>query len=151
MSVLKCSMDCLECTYVPGWVSHKIGYFHVPLITVQSPIRFSLREKQMVLRTSLLVFVGVTRNWCTHRNVMKSSEMKHEITLCHTMETNRNVLFQIHLFGNVHGLLLFRQLCDPVVISETFNLRWHWSIWKPPITTHPTLSSNVEKLKWFIG
>ena len=29
--------------------------------------------------------------------------------------------------------------------SETFNIRWHWSIWKSPITTHPTLSSNALK------
>ena len=41
-----------------------------------------------------------------HRNIMKSGEVKHEITLFHTIEPNRNVLFQTPLlFVTIHGLL----------------------------------------------
>ena len=31
--------------------------------------------------------------------------------------------------------------------SETFNIRWCWSIWKSPITAHPTKSNN-DIWKW---
>ena len=37
---------------------------------------------------------------------MKSHEMKHEMTLFHTMEPNKNVLFQLHLlFVIIYGLV----------------------------------------------
>ena len=37
---------------------------------------------------------------------MKSGEMKHEMTLFHTMGPNRNVLFQTHLiFVTIYGLV----------------------------------------------
>ena len=36
---------------------------------------------------------------------MKSGEMKHEITLFHTMGPNRNVTFQIHLRFCDYGLM----------------------------------------------
>ena len=32
-------------------------------------------------------------------------------------------------------------------LIETFNIRWRWSIWKSPITTHPTLSSNGSQIE----
>ena len=56
--------------------------------------------------------------------------MKHEMTLFHTMG---NVLSKTHLlFVTIYGL-----------IWSHFNIRWHWSIWKSPITARPTSSSNV--------
>ena len=48
-------------------------------------------------RLALLAFVSVTEIWCMHRNVMTSGEMKHEMTLFHTMGPNKNVFFQTHL------------------------------------------------------
>ena len=48
---------------------------------------------------ALLGFVCVLGIRCMHRNVMKSGEMNHQMTLFHTMGPNRNVLFQTyHLF-----------------------------------------------------
>ena len=63
--------------------------------------------------------------------------MKCEITLFHTMGTNRNVLLQTHLpFVTIYGL----------VWCSSVNIRWFWSIWKFPITAHPTLYCNVNSL-----
>ena len=48
-------------------------------------------------------FVSISR---IYRNIMKSGEMKHEITLFHTMGPNRNALFQTHLiFVTIYGLM----------------------------------------------
>ena len=50
----------------------------------------------------LLAFVGISR---IYRNIVKNGEMKHEMTLFHTMGPNKNVLFQIlpsfcdHIYG----------------------------------------------------
>ena len=46
---------------------------------------------------TLLAFVEISRN----RNIMKTGEMKHEMTLFHTMGPNRNFLFQTQL---IYGL-----------------------------------------------
>ena len=43
-----------------------------------------------MIATSLLVFVAISR---IYKNIMKSGEMQHKITLFHTMGPNRNVLF----------------------------------------------------------
>ena len=51
-----------------------------------------------------------TTSFCGHlmyiyRNMTKSAEMKHEMTLFHTMGPHRNVLFQTHLlFATIYGL-----------------------------------------------
>ena len=69
-------------------------------------------------------FVGISRN----RTMMKSDEMKHEMTSFNTMGLNRNVLFQTHLlFVAIYGLMW-----------SSFNIRWYWSVWKSLITTYPT-------------
>ena len=69
-----------------------------------------------------------------YRNIMKGGEMKHEMTLFHTMEPNRNVLFQTHLFSvTIYGLF-----------GETFNIRWCWSIWKSPHSLHVVMNQEEE-------
>ena len=35
------------------------------------------------------------------------------------------------------------------LFSETFNIRWHWFIWKSPITVHPTSFSNIKNIYKF--
>ena len=65
---------------------------------------------------------------------MKSSDMKHEMNLFHTMGPYRNVLLKTPLlFVTIYGL---------VWNSSVKLLRWHWSIRKSPVNVHPTLSSN---------
>ena len=62
---------------------------------------------------------------------MKSGEMKHEMTLIHTMGPNKNVLFQTHLlFVTIYGLMW-----------SSFNIRRQC-----PITVHLTLSNNVSSV-----
>ena len=44
---------------------------------------------------------------------MKCGEMKHEMTLFHTMGPNRNVLFQTHLLSvTIYGLMCDLQTSD---------------------------------------
>ena len=62
-------------------------------------------EKQLFIsqkNSPLLAFVGISR---IYRNIVKSGEMKHEMTLFHTMGPNKNVLFQIHLFVTIYMVL----------------------------------------------
>ena len=64
------------------------------------------------LTLSLLALVVI---WHIDREVIKSGEMKYEMTLPYMMGPNRNVLFQTHLlFVAIYGL-----------IWSTFNVRWH--------------------------
>ena len=49
-----------------------------------------------------------------YRNIMKSGEMKHEMTLFHTIGPNRNVLFQTHL--------LFVTMCDIIGYAASLYL-----------------------------
>ena len=66
---------------------------------------FNLEEKKW---PASLAFVGVEQILCTHRNIVKSGEMKHEKTLFHTKEPNRNVLFQTRLlFGTIEVFMTF--------------------------------------------
>ena len=67
---------------------------------------------------------------------MKSSEMKHEMTLFHKMEPNRNVLFQTHLlFVTIYGLVWSSSVklltYSPILTKSPFEcqvVNWHWHI-----------------------
>ena len=50
--------------------------------------------------TLLVAFVVISR-----RNIMKSGEIKHEMTLFHTMGPNRNVLFHIYSFVTIYNMV----------------------------------------------
>ena len=85
------------------------------------------------VKIPLLTFMVIWHIYIHCRNIMKIGEMKHEMTLFHTMGPNTNLLFQTPSFCD-----LFWSTME--LFGETFNIRWCWSTWKSPITAHSTLS-----------
>ena len=64
------------------------------------------KKKYSFLRCNRVKHYKLLWSFDIHRNIMKSGEMKLEMTLFHTMGPNRNVLFQTHLlFVTIYGLM----------------------------------------------
>ena len=64
------------------------------------------KKKYSFLRCNIVKHYKLLWSFDIHRNIMKSGEMKLEMTLFHTMGPNRNVLFQTHLlFVTIYGLM----------------------------------------------
>ena len=78
----------------------------------------------------LVEMLGITSFW---------GHFTHIETLWKVVKWSMKWLY----FCSRHTLFLWPYMVSSGALNEIFNVRWRWTIWKFPITAHPTLSSNV--------